>query len=253
MGALHRGHLALIESAIQQNPIIVVSIFVNPTQFNDARDFQKYPRNFENDVSILRPILRAGDIIFLPDEAEMYPEPDTRRFHFGGLEQTMEGLYRPGHFNGVAQIVSTLFELVHPDRAYFGQKDFQQLRIIQELVDRLDLPVEIVACPTVRENDGLAMSSRNALLRSDVRQDASRIYASLERAAKLSSQLPVKEVKKATIEYIHQSPLLEVEYFEIVKGSDLRSIHSWKEEGAVYGCIAVQAGGIRLIDNIRFK
>ena len=253
MGALHPGHLSLIEKAIADNHITVVSIFVNPTQFNDARDFQSYPKNFEKDLSIMKPLLRNDDLVFMPEDKEMYPEPDTREFYFGVLEQVMEGRHRPGHFNGVAQIVSKLFEMVGPDRAYFGQKDFQQLRIVQKLAEHMQAPIEIVPCPIIREPDGLAMSSRNVLLRPEVRKDTPKIFKSLERAKKLAFRRPVRDVKKITIEFIHQSPFLEVEYFEIVDGRDLSSVNNWDDASSIYGCIAVYAGGIRLIDNIHIR
>jgi len=253
MGALHPGHLSLIEKAIADNHITVVSIFVNPTQFNDARDFQSYPKNFEKDLSIMKPLLRNDDLVFMPEDKEMYPEPDTREFYFGVLEQVMEGRHRPGHFNGVAQIVSKLFEMVGPDRAYFGQKDFQQLRIVQKLAEHMQAPIEIVPCPIIREPDGLAMSSRNVLLRPEVRKDTPKIFKSLERAKKLAFRRPVRDVKKITIEFIHQSPFLEVEYFEIVDGRDLSSVNNWNDASSIYGCIAVYAGGIRLIDNIHIR
>ena len=173
MGALHEGHLSLIDASLRSNDITVISIFVNPTQFNDRKDFEKYPRDLDKDLELIR--LKGCDLVFAPSEEEIYPEKDTRVFDFGTLDKYMEGKYRPGHFNGVAQIVSRLFDIIEPDRAYFGEKDFQQLVIIKNLVQQLNLPVEIVPCPIIRESDGLAMSSRNRLLTPEQRKSASKI------------------------------------------------------------------------------
>jgi pantoate--beta-alanine ligase len=177
MGALHPGHLSLVEKAGQETGVVVVSIFVNPTQFNDKGDLERYPRDLQRDVDLLTPT--SCQLIFAPETDEIYPEPDTRQFNFGALEQVMEGKFRPGHFNGVAQVVSRLFDIVQPDKAFFGLKDFQQLAVINEMVRKLNLPVEIVPCPIVREADGLAMSSRNMLLSSDQRKNAAHISSTL--------------------------------------------------------------------------
>jgi len=251
MGALHKGHLSLVQMALKDNETIVVSIFINPTQFNDAQDFKNYPRNFEKDLSILTSALRRDDIVFMPDEKDMYPQPDKRVFHFGAIEGVMEGRHRPGHFNGVAQIVSKLLNLVAPDRAYFGQKDLQQLRIVQMLVRQLDAQVEIIPCPIIREPDGLAMSSRNVLLHPEVRSDASRIFASLNIARSMVHHASIQEVKKSVVEFVGESPFLEVEYFEIVNGDDLSSVSHWEAASSIFGCIAVYAGHVRLIDNMQ--
>ena len=174
MGALHRGHLSLVSKAVAENAIVVVSIFVNPTQFNDPKDLKRYPRNLKADLALLEPT--GCHLVFAPGPEEIYPEPDTRKFDFGSLEEIMEGKHRPGHFNGVAQVVSKLFEIVNPDKAYFGLKDFQQLAIIKNMVKQLSLPVEIIPCPIVREESGLAMSSRNELLSAEERKNAALIY-----------------------------------------------------------------------------
>ncbi len=248
MGALHQGHLSLVEKAVAQNHGVIVTIFVNPTQFNDAKDLNRYPRNLEADLKILEPT--GCRIVFAPDTKEMYPEPDTRIFHFGALEEVMEGRHRPGHFNGVAQIVSKLFELVKPDRAYFGLKDFQQLAVIKKLTEKLQLPVEIIPCPIIREENGLAMSSRNELLSPDGRKNAALIYKTLKEAKNLTGEKSVNELKKWVAESLNKNPWLEVEYFEIVDEDHLMPVKSWEEKTNKVGCIAVFCEKIRLIDNI---
>lgn len=253
MGALHTGHLSLIERAISENGNVVVSIFVNPTQFNDKNDLKNYPRNTEKDLAALAYILRPNDIVFIPDEKEMYPESDNRVFDFGHLDTVMEGKHRSGHFNGVGQIVSKLFEAISPAKAYFGEKDLQQLAVIRKLVSIIRSPVEIIGCPIVREPDGLAMSSRNQLLNSKERNEAAKIYQALSKVPNLSSQFSVEEIKQRTIADINQSPLLSVEYFEIVDGDNLLPISHWEPSPSIYGCVAVRAGKVRLIDNIRIK
>ena len=253
MGALHTGHLSLIDRAISENGNVVVSIFVNPTQFNDRNDLKNYPRNTGKDLAALAYLLRPNDIVFIPDEKEMYPEPDSRVFDFGHLDTVMEGKHRSGHFNGVGQIVSKLFEAVHPAKAYFGEKDLQQLAVIRKLVSIINSPVEIIGCPIVREADGLAMSSRNQLLNSKERNEAAKIYQALSKVPILSGQFSVEEIKHRTIDDINQSPLLSVEYFEIVDGDNLLPISRWEGTSSIYGCVAVRAGKVRLIDNIRIK
>jgi pantoate--beta-alanine ligase len=248
MGALHRGHLSLVEKAGQENPVVVVSIFVNPTQFNSAGDLKRYPRNLQADLNLLQDT--GCRFAFAPDEEEIYPEPDTRRFDFGHLDQVMEGKYRPGHFNGVAQVVSKLFELVKPDRAYFGLKDFQQLAVIKKLVKDLNLPVRIVPCPIVREQSGLAMSSRNELLSAEERKNAALIFNALEKAKNLKEIKTVKEIKNWVNKTINQNPFLRVEYFEIVDSETLQPVYNWSEHFTAMGCIAVYCGKVRLIDNI---
>lgn len=249
MGALHEGHLSLIRRCRNENEILVVSIFVNPTQFNDKNDLNKYPRRLDQDIKMLQD--EKCNYIFCPDEKEMYPEPDNRIFNFGELEKTMEGIHRPGHFNGVAQIVSKLFEVVQPDNAYFGEKDFQQLIILKHLVSILKLPVKIVPCPIIREPDGLAMSSRNLLLGIEERKNAPVIYQTLSKAKDLKATMSVVELKEWVIKQINKNPYLEVDYFEIVDDFYLRPVKNWNDENGKVGCIAVKAGDIRLIDNIR--
>lgn len=253
MGALHTGHFSLIERAISENENVVVSIFVNPTQFNDKNDLKNYPRNTGKDLATLAYLLRPNDIVFLPDEKEMYPEPDKRIFDFGHLNNVMEGKHRSGHFNGVGQIVSKLFETINPAKAYFGEKDLQQLAVIRKLVSIIKSPVEIIGCPIVREPDGLAMSSRNQLLNSNERNEAAKIYKAMSKVPLLSSKISVEEVKQKTIDAINQSPSLSIEYLEIVNGDNLLPISSWEATSPIYGCVAVRAGKVRLIDNIRIK
>lgn len=253
MGALHAGHFSLVKTAIDENPWIIVSIFVNPTQFNDQIDLDNYPRNNEKDLTALEDLLRPDDIVFIPSENEMYPEKDNRIFDFGNLERVMEGKYRSGHFNGVAQIVSNLFDTIKPAKAYFGEKDLQQLAIIRKLVDILSSSVQIIGCPIVREPDGLAMSSRNQLLSPSERKESARIYQALSVLPSLSKEMSIREIKQKTIEYLNESPLLSVEYFEVVNGESLLPISDWNTTGQIYGCVAVRVGNIRLIDNIRIK
>jgi pantoate--beta-alanine ligase len=249
MGALHAGHLSLVEKAGQQSGFVVVSIFVNPTQFNDKGDLERYPRDLQKDVNLLEPT--SCQLIFAPEADEIYPEPDTRQFNFGNLEQVMEGKFRPGHFNGVAQVVSRLFEIVQPDKAFFGLKDFQQLAIINEMVRKLELPVEIVPCPIVRETDGLAMSSRNMLLSPEQRMNAVLISATLFEAANKTGEFNVEELTNWVISQINENEYLNTEYFEIVNSMTLQPIKSWNDPCTKVGCIAVQCGKIRLIDNAK--
>ena len=251
MGALHSGHLSLVEKAGQQTDFVVVSIFVNPTQFNDKGDLDRYPRDLQKDVDLLIP--GSCQLVFAPGANEIYPEPDTRKFDFGMLEQVMEGRFRPGHFNGVAQVVSRLFEIVQPDRAFFGQKDFQQLAIINEMVRRLKLPVEIISCPIIRESDGLAMSSRNMLLSPEQRKAAGHIAATLFEAANKTGEFTVEETCQWVINRINENQFLNTEYFEIVHAETLLPVKSWDESCLKVGCIAVHCGKIRLIDNIEFE
>lgn len=251
MGALHEGHIALVKQCREENDICVVSIFVNPTQFNDKNDLLKYPRTLEEDC---RKLENAGcNIVFTPEVEEMYPEQDTRVFDFGMLDKVMEGHFRPGHFNGVAQIVSKLFVAVKPDKAYFGEKDFQQLAVIREMVKILDLPVEIVACPIVREPDGLAMSSRNSRLNVVQREHAVGISRTLFESRKMQPEMSVKDLEKWVITTIDQDPELKVEYFQIVNGYTLQPVDQWTDAAYVVGCIAVFCGETRLIDNIVYK
>ena len=251
MGALHEGHLSLIDASLRSNDISVVSIFVNPTQFNDSNDFNNYPRDTNKDLELIR--IKGCDLAFVPGEQEIYSEKDQRIFEFGTLDKYMEGKYRPGHFNGVAQIVSRLFSIIEPDKAYFGEKDFQQLVIIKKLVEQLNLPVEIVSCPIIRESDGLAMSSRNQLLTPAQRKSASRISAVLLKTKSLARKIKIPELKDYVISEIDSDPNLKTEYFEIVLESDMIPLKNWPPKIPVIACIAVKAGHIRLIDNIKFS
>ncbi len=251
MGALHFGHLALVRACKTQCDITVVSIFVNPTQFNNPNDLTNYPRTLKNDTEMLHAL--NTDIVFAPSEKEVYPEPDTRKFDFGAVERVMEGKFRPGHFNGVAQVVSRLFEIVQPDCAFFGEKDFQQLAIIRILVTELDYRPVIVPCPTVREPDGLAMSSRNTLLTQEQRDAAPLIYKTLSEAKEKVATTSVEEVKKWVTKTIDASRLLEVEYVEVINELTLQPVESWADAEHVRICVAVYARPVRLIDNIQLK
>ena len=248
MGALHQGHLSLVETAGSMCDIVVVSIFVNPTQFNDKNDLANYPRTLESDMKLLS--TTRCEYIFSPAVEEVYPVPDTRKFNFGNLEAVMEGAFRPGHFNGVAQVVSRLFEIVLPDKAFFGRKDFQQMAIIKDMVRQLNVPIEIVPCDIIREKDGLAMSSRNKLLLPEYRNCVPLIYQTLRDAKYLVNLKTVQEIKEYVVNQVNATQLLRVEYFEIVDDTTLMSVESWSEAGTKVGCIAVYAGKIRLIDNI---
>ncbi len=251
MGALHDGHISLVKKSVCENNITVVSIFVNPTQFNNKQDLINYPRTLSRDLDMLE---NSGcDIVFTPTNSEMYPEEDTRKFNFGDLECVMEGEFRPGHFNGVAQIVSKLFRIVPANRAYFGEKDFQQLAIINELVAQLGLTIEIVPCQILREVDGLAKSSRNILLSAVQREHAPLIYKILKESLNKKEILPVSELKAWVINSIDADSELKTEYFEIVNAKTLKSISSWSDNGEKVGCIAVIVGKVRLIDNIRYN
>jgi len=251
MGALHRGHISLVEKALNENDAVVVSIFVNPTQFNDKTDLKNYPRTPEVDIKLLE---AAGvQYLFMPSEQEIYPKPDTRVFDFGLLDKVMEGEHRPGHFNGVAQVVSKLFDIVEPHRAYFGQKDFQQLAIIRRFVKQLQLKIEIISCPILREDDGLAMSSRNLLLDIEKRKSAPQIYRTLSEARNKAKELSVKELILWVVTSINKDPNLAVEYFSLVDSETLQPVSNWNESNSIIGCIAVKVGSIRLIDNVFFK
>jgi pantoate--beta-alanine ligase len=253
MGALHNGHLSLVAKAVKECPVVTVSIFVNPTQFNDKEDLKNYPRTVEKDLELLSSVMRENDIVFIPDIKEIYPEEDTRTFRFGNLDKVMEGAHRPGHFNGVAQVVSRLFDIVNPDIAYFGQKDFQQLTIIRELVRQTGNRVKITGCPIVREPDGLAMSSRNMLLEPAIRKNASIIFSTISPAAEMAKTSDIASIKEYVSTRINSTPGFIVEYFEIVDDTELIPVRNKSEiiKGKRYfGCIAVKAGKIRLIDNI---
>jgi pantoate--beta-alanine ligase len=250
MGALHDGHISLVKRCKEENDICIVSIFVNPTQFNDKKDLETYPRTLEKDCESLEPV--GCSYIFAPTETEMYPEPDTRVFDFGSIAEVMEGKHRPGHFNGVAQIVSKLFDAVEPDKAYFGEKDFQQVAIIRAMVKQLNMPVQIIACPILRDADGLALSSRNARLSSTQRQKAPAIARILKESATFAQTKSLEEVKRFVIESINEVEEMNVEYYEIVDEESLKPINDWEESESPVGCITVFCGAVRLIDNIHY-
>ena len=251
MGALHEGHASLVRRAVAENEVVVVSDFVNPTQFNDKNDLLKYPRTLDADCELLE---REGvAYVFAPSVEEIYPEPDTRQFSYAPLDTVMEGKYRPGHFNGVCQIVSKLFMIVEPDKAYFGEKDFQQLAIIREMVKQMAFPLEIVGCPIVREADGLALSSRNARLSEVERCQALNISRTLFASKEYAVSHTVAETQQFVEDSIAASEGLELEYFELVDGLTLQRISNWGETDYAVGCITVYCGEVRLIDNIKYK
>ena len=251
MGALHAGHRSLVERARRENDTVVVSVFLNPTQFNDKNDLKHYPRTPEADARTLE---EAGaDFVLMPSVEEIYPEPDTRVFDFGQIDKVMEGATRPGHFNGVAQVVSRLFDIVRPARAYFGEKDFQQIAVIRAMVAQLNLSVRIVECPIVRGEDGLALSSRNQLLDAEHRAAAPHIYATLRRAVERSREMDPAALKAWVTAEVERNPLLKVIYYQSVDALTMQEVASWEDAPRIQGCIAVQAGEIRLIDNIRIR
>lgn len=251
MGALHQGHASLVERCVADNKISTVSLFVNPTQFNNKEDLKHYPRTPEKDHELLE---RLGvDYVFSPSVEEMYPEEDKRVFDFGQLDRVMEGEFRPGHFNGVAQIVSKLFDIVKPDNAYFGEKDFQQLAIVKDMVRQLQMPVNIIGMPIVRESSGLAMSSRNQRLSEEQKKNASEVYKVLnESKLMIDKFIPYKLINYVS-ESINKVSGLKVEYFQIVDGDNLQPVTSWSDSDYIVGCIALFCGEVRLIDNIRYK
>ena len=253
MGALHEGHASLVRRSVKENDVTVVSIFLNPTQFNDKRDLARYPRTLAADCDLLEEC--GATIAFAPSVEEIYPEPDTRQFSYPPTDSVMEGAHRPGHFNGVCQIVSKLFSYVEPDRAYFGEKDYQQIAVIRRMVEDLGFSVEIVPCPVVRELSGLAMSSRNSLLTPAERQTAARIFNILEESKDYAVSHSLKEVRDRVITKINMVDGLEVEYYSIVDGDTLAEIDSFDDAKSVVGCITVYCGEkpIRLIDHIRYK
>ena len=251
MGALHAGHRSLVERARRENGTVVVSVFVNPTQFNDKNDLKHYPRTPEADARLLE---EAGaDFVLMPSVEEIYPQPDSRQFDFGLIDKVMEGATRPGHFNGVAQVVSRLFDIVRPARAYFGEKDFQQIAVIKSMVAQLALPIEIVECAIIRGEDGLALSSRNTLLDAAHRAAAPHIYATLRAAVAKSQEMAPARLKEWVTAEVERNPLLKVIYYQSVDARTMQEVATWDDSPRIQGCIAVQAGDIRLIDNIRIR
>ena len=251
MGALHEGHASLVRRSVKENDVTVVSIFLNPTQFNDPKDLERYPRTLESDCKLLEQC--GAQIAFAPSVNEMYPEPDTRSFSYPPTDSVMEGARRPGHFNGVCQIVSKLFMITEPDRAYFGEKDFQQICVIRRMVADLGFKMDIVPCPVIREASGLAMSSRNSLLTPDEKVLAANIYRVMKES--LSRGLSVRETEAWVTDTLNAIEGLEVEYYSIVNGETLAEVNSWDDAPHIVGCITVFCGHtpIRLIDHIRYK
>ena len=255
MGALHAGHASLVKQSVKENDVTVVSVFLNPTQFNDKGDLERYPRTLEADCQLLEAC--GADYVFAPTVEDIYPKPDNRQFEFSPQSTVMEGAKRPGHFKGVCQVVSRLFYIVRPDRAYFGEKDWQQIAVIKRLVDFIGMKdsITIVECPIVREQDGLAMSSRNMLLTADERAIAPKIYEALRKSVDYSRSHSVAETQEKVVNEINTVDGLEVEYFEIVDGKTLLAVDDWTSEHGVVGCITVYCGmtPIRLIDHIRYR
>lgn len=252
MGALHEGHASLVRRSVADNDVTVVCIFLNPTQFNDKRDLERYPRTLEADCQLLTEC--GATIAFAPSVEEVYPEPDTRQFSYPPTDSVMEGAFRPGHFNGVCQVVSKLFSYVEPTRAYFGEKDFQQIAVIRRMVEDLGFKLEIVPCPVVREETGLALSSRNSLLTDVERRDAAHIYRVLQWSTNFAKDHTVEQTRQFVIDCINAHPTLEVEYYSIVDAQTLADVTSWDSAPAVVGCITVYCGQkpIRLIDHIHY-
>jgi len=249
MGALHNGHLSLISKANAENDITVCSIFVNPVQFNNTEDFEKYPVQNDKDIELLR--YSGCEIVFIPTVKEMYPEPPNEKFNFGTLEDVMEGAFRPGHFNGVAIVVKKLFEIITPDSAYFGEKDFQQLMIIKSLVKQLNLHIEIVSCPIIRESDGLAMSSRNIRLTEHQRKIAPEIHALLKKCADHSMEFSLEQVKSEFVRSIEAIPEFRLDYFEIADEGNLQPISNWSDSDTPRAFVAIFMDKVRLIDNMK--
>ncbi len=251
MGALHAGHIALVDEARRECDVVVVSIFVNPTQFNDASDLKHYPRTLAVDCELLE--ASGVDFVFAPSVEEVYPQECSRQFDLGGVDEPMEGASRPGHFNGVAQVVSRLFEIVEPTRAYFGEKDFQQIAVIRAMLRTIEVQTEIVTVSIVREESGLALSSRNQLLTAEHKAAAPDIYKALSHAAESASALSVAELSMQVCREVEQSGLLKVLYFAVVDAATMQEVGDLSDAESVQGCIAVQAGAVRLIDNIKLK
>lgn len=252
MGALHEGHQSLVERARRECDVVIVSVFLNPTQFNNKEDLSTYPRTAERDAALLE---RCGvDIAFMPTVEEIYPEPDTRVFNLGPVAEVMEGAMRPGHFNGVCQIVSKLFDFTRPTRAYFGEKDFQQIAVIRAMMKQLGYDFEVVTCPCIREDDGLAKSSRNVRLTPQVRRVAPAIYRTLKASIDFAAMdHTVAQTHDWVVASINAWPEMEVEYYEIVDGITLQPVTSWDDSDYIVGCITVYCGDVREIDNITYK
>ena len=253
MGALHEGHASLVKKSVEDNDITVVSIFVNPTQFNDPKDLNSYPRDLDADCKLLESV--GADYVFAPSVDEMYPTKDTRHFEFPPVSTVMEGAHRPGHFNGVCQVVSRLFYIVRPDRAYFGEKDWQQIAVVKAMVKSLGLNVNIIECPIVREPDGLARSSRNTLLSADERAIAPNIFKALKDSIDYAKSHTLKETHDKVVNQINATDGLDVEYYEIVDGNTLQPVDTWDASDYIVGCITVYCGArpVRLIDHIKYK
>lgn len=253
MGALHEGHASLVRRSVKDNDVTVVSVFVNPTQFNDKNDLKNYPRDLDADCRLLDEC--KADYVFAPEVEDMYPVPDTRQFEYPPVSTVMEGAHRPGHFNGVCQVVSRLFYIVRPDRAYFGEKDWQQIAVVKAMVRHLRLPVQIVECPIVREADGLARSSRNTLLAPDERAIAPAIFKALKESVEYAKSHTLKQTHDKVVSDIDSVEGLRVEYFSVVDGNTLQDIAEWEDSPYVVGCITVYCGRtpIRLIDHIKYK
>lgn len=253
MGALHEGHASLVERSVKENGVTVVSVFLNPTQFNDQGDLERYPRTLEADCQLLEKV--GADYVFAPSVEEMYPIPDTRHFEYPPVTTVMEGAKRPGHFNGVCQVVSRLFYITRPTRAYFGEKDWQQIAVVKAMVRHLGLPVQIVECDIVRDADGLARSSRNTLLSKDERAIAPNIYKALKESLDYAKSHTVKETHDRVVSQINSIEGLDVEYFSIVDGNTLLDIDNWSDSDSPVGCITVYCGKtpIRLIDHIKYN
>lgn len=253
MGALHAGHASLVQRAVGDNDISVVSIFLNPTQFNDKSDLEHYPQTFEADCKLLESV--GATYVFAPSVEEMYPTADTRVFDFPPVTTVMEGEKRPGHFNGVCQVVSRLFDIVQPDRAYFGEKDWQQIAVVKRLVQFMGSNIDIIECPIVRETSGLAMSSRNERLTADERKLAANIYKTLKESLEMAKTHALEDTRQWVIKEINKHEGLDVEYFAIVDGQTLTDIGNWEDSDEVVGCITVYCGKtpVRLIDHIKYK
>ena len=253
MGALHQGHASLVAQSVKETDTTVVSVFVNPTQFNDPKDLQNYPRDLESDCKLLESL--GANVVFAPSVAEMYPEKDERVFSYPPIDTVMEGAKRPGHFNGVCQIVSKLFDAVNPDVAYFGEKDFQQIAVVNAMVKDLNYQLQIKPCPIVREDTGLALSSRNTLLSPEERQTAPAIYKKLSESLQYATNHSVQETIDFVVNALNSIDIFEVEYFQIVNAETLQEVNDWSEAEHIVGCITVFCGArpVRLIDNIRYK